>query len=325
MAIDFVGLPADVYARLQSQIGERVVGILETTRQDIADAIEKGLAEGLGAAELGDRIEEASAFSELRAETIARTETATLLNQASTESYREFGITHVEVIDGTDDDECAEANGQVWTIEEAQANPIAHPNCVRDFSPFFGEAPEATPTPTEAEPDGVADIRAATERFDGAGGSVETVSAGFRNSAELRNEFGDMASRMPEGWAMEPGPHAVNSVFRIQGSTQEYQIARTADGSLAGAMKLSPPSMLNPEALEISLVGSTGIAPGAGSAMVRDAIHQAADQGVGIRLTPLTDAKPFWTRMGMGEGNADNGGWGASAAQVAQMSKALKP
>jgi hypothetical protein len=45
------------------------------------------------------------------------------------------GVTHVEVSDGDDDDDCADADGQVWTLEEALANPIAHPNCVRSFAP----------------------------------------------------------------------------------------------------------------------------------------------------------------------------------------------
>lgn len=153
--IDF-GLSDKVLARLLDRVGTRIDGILATTRQDIADEIEQGLAEGLGAAALGDRIEAATAFSELRAETIARTETATLLNQASAESYREYGVETVQIIDGDGDDECAAADGQEWTLDEWIANPIAHPNCVRDAAPILDHTPASAseePAADWPEPD----------------------------------------------------------------------------------------------------------------------------------------------------------------------------
>ncbi|MBU7015544.1 MAG: hypothetical protein HXS43_12030, partial [Theionarchaea archaeon] len=45
----------------------------------------------------------------------------------------------VRVLDGDGCEECIEANGQIWTIEEAMANPLQHPNCLRDFEPHFEE------------------------------------------------------------------------------------------------------------------------------------------------------------------------------------------
>ena len=62
-------------------------------------------------------------------------------NHGTVVASRQAGVTHVEVSDGDDDEACAHANGQVWTLEEALANPVAHPNCTRSFSPV--EDPDA--------------------------------------------------------------------------------------------------------------------------------------------------------------------------------------
>lgn len=128
-----------VLQRLLSAAGKRIKGINETTREHVANLLRQGVEAGEGAAELGDRIEAATFFDEYRAEMIARTETATVLNQAATESYREFGVEEVRVIDGDQDEECAAADGQTWTLDEANDKPIGHPNCVRDFIPVVGE------------------------------------------------------------------------------------------------------------------------------------------------------------------------------------------
>lgn len=130
-----------VLERLLRSAGVRIKGISETTRDRVRDVVAKGIADGLSAAELGDRLEAASGlFDELRAETIARTETATVLNEAAVAQYREFGVDRVLVYDGDEDEACASADGQTWTVEQAEANPIAHPNCTRGFSPLVGGA-----------------------------------------------------------------------------------------------------------------------------------------------------------------------------------------
>ncbi len=129
--------------------GRRIVGIAETTRKDVSDIIRRGIDDGLGAAELGDLIEKASnTFGEERAERIARTETATILNESAVAQYREFGVEKVQVVDGDGDEPCAAADGSIWTLEEAEANPIAHPNCVRSFTPLVG-APAKAVDPLE--------------------------------------------------------------------------------------------------------------------------------------------------------------------------------
>lgn len=128
-----------VLEKLLRSSGIRIKGIAETTRERVREIVAQGVADGLSAAELGDRLQGASGlFDELRAETIARTETATVLNEAAIAQYGEFGVEQVTVVDGDGDDACAEADGQTWSLAEAEANPIAHPNCVRTFTPLVG-------------------------------------------------------------------------------------------------------------------------------------------------------------------------------------------
>lgn len=118
-------------------VGRRITGINATTRDEISRLIGEGFSQGLAPLQVADLIEAATTFDDARAELIARTETALVYNEAAIQSFREFGVGSVEVIDGDEDDICAAANGQTWTLEEALSEPIGHPNCVRDFSPVF--------------------------------------------------------------------------------------------------------------------------------------------------------------------------------------------
>ncbi|HAM56877.1 MAG TPA: hypothetical protein DCQ64_16340 [Candidatus Rokubacteria bacterium] len=106
----------------------------QTTRDEVNRLLQEAMEEGLSPQEFADRLEESGLFSETRAEVVARTEVAIAQNYGQSETYRELGFTHVYVQDG-DCDICREVDGQIWTIEEALANPVAHPNCVRSFSP----------------------------------------------------------------------------------------------------------------------------------------------------------------------------------------------
>lgn len=159
------GFSPRAQARLLEQVGAQVTGILDTTRQMVRDEVQRGLEAGLGGGALGDALEDAAAFSEYRGELIARTETAIFLNRAATETYRDYGVTHVTVIDGDGDEECAAADGQTWTLEEADANPIAHPNCVRDFAPIVGEVPEQAAPSEEGAPGAVGRDDAAIDTY----------------------------------------------------------------------------------------------------------------------------------------------------------------
>jgi HK97 family phage portal protein len=77
---------------------------------------------------------------EQRGQTIARTELGWAQNIATTGRYWEAGVAKVGVLDdglGDDDEPCQVANGQTWTLEQAQENPLEHPNCTRCFFAVF--------------------------------------------------------------------------------------------------------------------------------------------------------------------------------------------
>lgn len=130
-------------------VGERITQIDETTRSIVRDelqsAFEDGQAESVQdlAGRLRDITADSAAFSPSRALMIARTETAIAYNTGAVLSYRQNGIDEVEVSDGDEDEECSEADGEVWDLDEALSNPTAHPNCRRSFAPVIPDADDA--------------------------------------------------------------------------------------------------------------------------------------------------------------------------------------
>lgn len=70
-------------------------------------------------------------YTTWQAQRIARTESAVTFNHAGAHLMREAGIKEVDIIDGEKDEACAAANGQRWTLEEYESEPIGHPNCTR--------------------------------------------------------------------------------------------------------------------------------------------------------------------------------------------------
>lgn len=125
---DLVPNPRDEYA------------ITTKTRDMLRGTIGKALEEGLSMEDLRDTISDDYAFSDTRAMAIARTETGTAYNRGAITGYKESGVVEeVDVVDGDDDEECAAANGQRWTLEQAEQNPLAHPNCRRTFIPVVKE------------------------------------------------------------------------------------------------------------------------------------------------------------------------------------------
>lgn len=137
-----------VQKELTGYVGDLINSIDGTTRDAVKELVTDALESGdFGTPEeLGDAIAELvqetfAGWADWRADTIARTETATAYNLGNLFGYRQAGVEEVEVSDGDEDEECAQADGQTWTLDEALANPVAHPNCERDFSPVLpGEA-----------------------------------------------------------------------------------------------------------------------------------------------------------------------------------------
>ena len=113
----------------------RVTGINETTRAAINDLIQQGIDEGMGPAELGDLVEGWSGFDEYRSELIARTELMDAYNASALGTYDELGVETVQAVDGDGDPECAERDGQEFTLEEADGIED-HPNGTLDWIPL---------------------------------------------------------------------------------------------------------------------------------------------------------------------------------------------
>ncbi len=118
------------------KLAKDVRKVAETTRDDIRRLVGQQAENGWTIDELAERILEMGEInSESRAVMIARTETGQGYNLGSVAAYRSAGLSHVDVLDGDEDEPCASANGSRWTLEEAEANPLGHPNCTRAFQP----------------------------------------------------------------------------------------------------------------------------------------------------------------------------------------------
>lgn len=110
--------------------------VADTTKDEIRALVGRQAAEGWSVTQLADEIEKLGEIRSVsRAQMIARTESGTGYNLGSVVAYRTAGLTHVDVLDGDEDEPCKSANGSRWTLDEARANPLGHPNCIRAFAP----------------------------------------------------------------------------------------------------------------------------------------------------------------------------------------------
>lgn len=123
-------------------VGERIVSLTDTTREEIIELVRRELEAGHKTpGELGNKIFDAltkkfDGYKKYRADRIARTETAIAMNHGTVLAAEQAGFDEVDVTDGDDDDAaCREANGAVWPTERALREPVAHPHCRRAFAP----------------------------------------------------------------------------------------------------------------------------------------------------------------------------------------------
>lgn len=128
-----------VQTRVKNRGAERVKGINATTRERLAAVIAEALDDE--EATMNDVIADVEGltwFGEARAEMIARTESTAAMNDATLGTYGEYGVTQVQAIDGDDDDECRERDGQTYSVEDA--NDIEdHPNGTLDWAPVVDD------------------------------------------------------------------------------------------------------------------------------------------------------------------------------------------
>jgi SPP1 gp7 family putative phage head morphogenesis protein len=116
---------------------------LEMLRYDIADAVENGISNE----ELAAALEESYAFSEDRAETIARTETAFADVGGNMAAYEEANVEKKQWIVGAGCcDECQALDQEIQPLDQPFSSgddaPPAHPNCRCDVIPYFDDSGE---------------------------------------------------------------------------------------------------------------------------------------------------------------------------------------
>lgn len=145
-------LPNPVAKEMTWRIGRQITGINDETRKRVQNTIKQGINDGLHPSVIGKNLrDQAMGWAGLenltasRAYTIARTETAHAYNWGAILEYKRSGIVDKVVVHDASDcgwighNGSELANGTHRTLTEAGAHPTSHPNCVRAFSPAFGE------------------------------------------------------------------------------------------------------------------------------------------------------------------------------------------
>lgn len=157
-------------AQTMKRLALRVTQINKTTRDRIRNLIGAGLDAELSPSEMGVALRGTvkplegdttgnelrrrlgDFGSELRAETIARTEMRVAQNAGTIDAYAQDGVQQVEMIDGDGDPECAARDGRVVSLEEAERHMAEeHPNGTLDFAPIVNLEPQKATIP-EQEP-----------------------------------------------------------------------------------------------------------------------------------------------------------------------------
>lgn len=133
--------------RLTGKLADRVTGINKTTRAAIADQVTEGLRRGYSSAQIAAGVPDESydgvtgVFEDAagyRSVMIARTEMSNAYNRANMDTYRESGVvSQVEIADGSDDEECADRDGAVMSLDEAEGLDD-HPNGSLCLIPVVG-------------------------------------------------------------------------------------------------------------------------------------------------------------------------------------------
>jgi SPP1 gp7 family putative phage head morphogenesis protein len=129
-----------------ARAAELVVGLDVTTTESLRSIIADAIENGDSSADLSKSIQEAGAFSEARANTIARTELATAHVQGNVQGWKETGLVDKkewimgDLHDIEDDCDLNAADGPIGVDEEFSSGdlfPPAHPNCICDVLPVL--------------------------------------------------------------------------------------------------------------------------------------------------------------------------------------------
>jgi hypothetical protein len=126
--------------------------IEQSTRDLLRADVTKAVEEGWSTKKLGDTLEQNYAFSEERADMIARTETAFADSRGNMIAYKESGIvsgkewilgSEHDVDDECDDNVAAGVIGLDEAFPDGSTEAPAHPRCVCDVLPVLAEEAEA--------------------------------------------------------------------------------------------------------------------------------------------------------------------------------------
>ena len=124
-------------AQVTTHLDRLAVGIENTTVKGVREVIEQSLRDGVDNATTRARLDTLfeEDYKNWRLDRISRTETQAAYNLGSVGQYRDVGVAQVDVSDGDLDERCANANGRRWSLADAEADPLGHPNCTRVFIP----------------------------------------------------------------------------------------------------------------------------------------------------------------------------------------------
>ncbi len=138
ISLDFALQRPTVQAYLENTVGPFSENIGRNLSNRIRRNLAKGIMRGETLAQLSGRVSKVfDGVERFKALQIARTESARAHNVGTVNGYEQSKVvTAVSVDDGADFDiPCQQADGATWTLAQAKASPIEHPNCIRSFSP----------------------------------------------------------------------------------------------------------------------------------------------------------------------------------------------
>ena len=243
-------LAESIVTTLLTRAGKRITGINQTTRDEVLRVIREALAEGFEQGDpariLGERVEAAAAFSEYRAERIARTESMWSYNTAALASYADYGVEYVEALDGDEDEACAARNGNIFTLAEAAIETDAeHPNGTLDWSPVVGyEVVEKGADVQEA------DVRRIVAEMVGKAG--DAPAATIVTPIHVHPQF---AMTMPE----QPAPVVVNQVTVPEQAAPQVTVNVPEQKAEAPVVNVTVPEQKAAMVQDIRIVGQPAV------------------------------------------------------------------
>ena len=124
---------AEAYARARA--GDAITDIDATTHDAVQRVIGNALRDSLSQQETADKL--SGLFGDARAQTIARTEAQTAYNAGTISALKDAGEEYAVVNDPCEcGEEVCDVDGEIWTLEECEAQLLGHPNCARNFRPL---------------------------------------------------------------------------------------------------------------------------------------------------------------------------------------------